>query len=44
MDLSPKISLMRLFIAGSSKAHPLPETHLNDPGPFTSSARKSSMS
>lgn len=44
IDPSPNTSLMSWFIAGSEKAHPLPDTQEKVPGPRTESAKKSSIS
>jgi hypothetical protein len=42
--LSPKISLINWFIAGSLNLHDEPESQLNDAGPLISSVRKSDIS
>jgi hypothetical protein len=44
MNVSPKMSLMSWFIAGSSKRDGSPVLVVNLPGPLISSARKSVMS
>lgn len=44
MYASPNMSLMRLFIAGSSNLHPSPDLQLKVAGPRISSVKKSLIS
>jgi hypothetical protein len=41
---SPKISLMSLFMAGSSNLHPAPDLQLKAAGPLISPVKKSEIS